>query len=158
MHFTTTTIKDRETESNCSVNNTKLLVMESQRLCNLSTWRLSTVHPWSLIQIIHNNVTFNSSNIIKRNIIFLTKQICFSKTYATIVGKKICQQWKMPVWTVGIKKFTETGNVSNRPGRGHVCKLTTRELQKSVESWGQKVSLTSVRWHLEKTQAVRDGR
>src|SRR4029434_4649958 len=62
-----------------------------------------------------------------------------------------------------IKKFKVTGDVKNQPGRGRVCtltpctvrrmvrlakespRITAGELQKLVESWGQKVSKTTIR-------------
>src|SRR4029434_10762560 len=82
--------------------------------------------------------------------------------------KKICTLFKIPISTMMaiIKKFKATGDVKNQPGRGRVCSLTPRtvrrivrlakespritagELQRLVESWGQKVSKTTIRRHL----------
>src|SRR4029434_2944205 len=82
--------------------------------------------------------------------------------------KKISKQLKIPISTIRaiVKKFKVTGDVRNQPGRGPVCKLTPRtmrrmvrvakespritagELQRLVESWGQKVSKTTIRRHL----------
>src|SRR4029434_8057301 len=82
--------------------------------------------------------------------------------------KKISKPLKIPISTIMeiIKKFKATGDVKNQPGRGPVCKLTPRtmrrmvrlakeslritagELQRLVESWGQKVSKTTIRRHL----------
>src|SRR4029434_7924777 len=82
--------------------------------------------------------------------------------------KKISKQLKIPISTIMamIKKFKATGDVRNQPGRGPVCKLTpcavrrmvrlakespritAGELQRLVESWGQKVSKTTIRHHL----------
>src|SRR4029434_2871971 len=82
--------------------------------------------------------------------------------------KKISKLFKIPISTIMaiIKKFKATGEVKNQPGRGHVCTLTARavrrmvrlakespritagELQNLVESWGQKVSKTTIRHHL----------
>src|SRR4029434_6947468 len=82
--------------------------------------------------------------------------------------KKTSKQLKIPISTIMAisKKFKVTGDVRNQPGRGPVCKLTPRtvrrmvrlakespritagELQRLVESWGQKVSKTTIRRHL----------
>src|SRR4029434_2830563 len=82
--------------------------------------------------------------------------------------KKTSKQLIIPISTIMaiIKKFKATGEVNNQPGRGHVCTLTPRtvrriiqlaksspritagELQRFVESWGQKVSKTTIRCHL----------
>src|SRR4029434_3952621 len=82
--------------------------------------------------------------------------------------KKTSKQLKMSISTIIaiIKKFNATGDVRNQPGRGPVCKLTpctvrrmvrlakesTRitagELQRLIESCGQKVSKTPIRRHL----------
>ena len=79
--------------------------------------------------------------------------------------KKISKELKIPISTIMeiIKKFKATGD---QPGRGRVCTLTPRtvrrmvrlakessritagELQKLVESWGHKVSETTIRRHL----------
>src|SRR4029434_1485197 len=76
--------------------------------------------------------------------------------------------FKIPISTIMaiIKKCKATGEVKNQPGRGPVCKLTPRtlrrmvrlakessritagELQRLVESWGHKVSKTTIRCHL----------
>ena len=82
--------------------------------------------------------------------------------------KKISKELKIPISTIMeiIKKFKATGDVKNQPGRGRVCTLTPRtvrrmvrlvkespritagELHRLVESWGQKVSKTTIRRHL----------
>ena len=82
--------------------------------------------------------------------------------------KKISKELKIPISTIMeiVKKFKATGDVRNQPGRGPICKLTPRtvrrmvrlakespritagELQKLIESWGQKVSKTTIRRHL----------
>ena len=82
--------------------------------------------------------------------------------------KKTSKQLKIPISTIMaiIKKFKATGDVKNQPGSGRVCTLTPRtvrrmvrlekespritagELQRLVESWGQKVSKTTIRCHL----------
>src|SRR4029434_9233647 len=82
--------------------------------------------------------------------------------------KKISKQLKIPISTIMaiIKKFKATEDVNNQPGKGRVCTLTPHtvrrifrlakespritagELQRLVESWGQKVSKTTIRCHL----------
>src|SRR4029434_7411763 len=82
--------------------------------------------------------------------------------------KKISKELKIPISIIMeiIKKFKATGDVKNQPGRGRVCTLTPRtvrrmvrlakespritagELQRLVESCGQKVSKTTIRCHL----------
>src|SRR4029434_9675996 len=82
--------------------------------------------------------------------------------------KKISKQLKIPISTIMaiIKKFKATEDVNNQPGKGRVCTLTPHtvrrifrmakespritagELQRLFESWGQKVSKTTIRCHL----------
>src|SRR4029434_7243158 len=82
--------------------------------------------------------------------------------------KKTSKQFKISISTIMaiIKKFKATGDVKNQPGRGPVCKLTpcpvrrmvrlekkspritAGEMQRLVESWGQKVSKTTISRHL----------
>src|SRR4029434_9490129 len=79
--------------------------------------------------------------------------------------KKISKELKIPISIIMIiiKKFKATGDVKNQPEREPICKLTPRtvrriarlakespritagELQRLVESWGQKVSRTTMR-------------
>src|SRR4029434_9360333 len=48
--------------------------------------------------------------------------------------KKISKELKIPISTIMeiIKKFKETGDVKNQPGRGGVCTLTPRTVRRMV--------------------------
>src|SRR4029434_1806032 len=79
--------------------------------------------------------------------------------------KKISKEMKIPISTI-MEIIKATEDVKNQPGRGRVCTLTPRTvrrmvrlakespritagvLQRLVESWGQKVSKTTIRRHL----------
>src|SRR4029434_1399403 len=82
--------------------------------------------------------------------------------------KKISTQLKIPISTIRaiVKKFQATGDVRSQHGRGPICKLTPRtvrrmlrlakespritagELQRSIESCGEKVFTTSLTRYL----------
>src|SRR4029434_5921143 len=83
--------------------------------------------------------------------------------------KKISKQLKIPISTIMaiIKKFKATGDVKKISLEEDVCTLTPRtvrrmvrmtkespritagELQRYIECWGQKVSRTTIRRHLD---------
>ena len=83
-------------------------------------------------------------------------------------GKNICKRLNIPLSTVGaiIKKFKRYGTVVNLMGRGRNCilpprilrrmvreatkspRITVKELQALVASWGHQVSKSTIRRHL----------
>ena len=74
--------------------------------------------------------------------------------------KKISKRLNIPLSTVRaiIKKFKRYGTIENLMGRGHNCilpprttkspRITVKELQALVASWGHQVSKSTIRRHL----------